>query len=126
MQAKRMNAGYSTVKEYFALLVLRGQPSLIGATFEGEYEVAYKPTHTVSAMEKVYMVTYKGHRIWAAWEDCVTELMGVANKGEKVSGKVKNTRTKIREAVKEIDKTEKPKRMKRIKKPPRSSFGVLA
>eukprot|EP00966_Prymnesium_polylepis_P269264 6220522-Prymnesium_polylepis.1 len=122
MQAKRMNAGYSTVKDYFAL-VLRGQPSLIGATFEGEYEVAYKPTHTVSAMEKVYMVTYKGHRIWAAWEDCVTELMGVANKGEKVSGKVKNTRTKIREAVKEIDKTEKPKRMKRIK---RSSFSVLA
>ena len=109
--------------------MLRGQKSLNGVTFEGEYEVDYKPTHTVSAKEKVYMVTYKGHRIRAAWETFLTEFMGVANVGKKVEGKFKVTRTKVRKAVQKIDKTEKPKRMKRIKKhsgPPRSSFSVLA
>eukprot|EP00966_Prymnesium_polylepis_P119402 2759372-Prymnesium_polylepis.1 len=124
-QAELANAGYSTVDEYFAL-VLRGQSSLEGVTFEGEYEVDYKPKHTVFAKEKVYMVTYKGHRIRAAWETLITKLMGVANEGKKVTGKVHNTRTNIRKAVEKIDKPEKPKRMKRIKKPPRSSFGVLA
>ena len=52
--------GYSTVDEFFALM-LHGQKSLNGVTFEGEYEVDYKPTHAVFAKEKVYMVTYKSH-----------------------------------------------------------------
>ena len=121
-QAELANAGYSTVDEFFALM-LRGQKSLNGVTFEGEYEVDYKPTHTVFAKEKVYMVTYKGYRIRAALETFLTKFMGVANVGKQVEGKFKVTRTKVRKAVQEIDKTEKPKRMKRIK---RSSFSVLA
>jgi hypothetical protein len=67
-QAELANAGYSTVDEFFALM-LRGQRSIKGVTFEGEYEVDYKPTHTVFAEEKL------SHAVKTPVRPCAEVLM---------------------------------------------------